>query len=68
VPERPDLGEPTGPLPAALGIDDALVWSISKSAVSVDRIGEARRIHLGRAGLLGGSAEGSSAASATMGG
>ena len=38
---------------AALGIDDALVWSISKSAASVDRIGEARRLHRGRAGLAG---------------
>lgn len=34
---------------AALGIDDALVWSISKSAEAVDRIGEARRLHLERA-------------------
>ena len=35
---------------AALGIDDAIVWSISKSATAVDRIAEARRIHVGRAG------------------
>ncbi len=33
---------------AALGIDDAIVWSISKSAAAVDRISEARRLHLGR--------------------
>lgn len=33
---------------AALGIDDALVWSISKSIPSVERIAEARRIHLAR--------------------
>ncbi len=38
---------------AGLGIDDALVWSISKSAASVDRIAEARRLHLGRAGGAG---------------
>jgi len=35
---------------ADLGIDDALVWSISKSRESVERIAEARRLHLGRAG------------------
>lgn len=29
-----------------LGVDDALIWSISKSAASVDLIAEARRIHL----------------------
>ena len=34
---------------AGLGIDDALIWSIAKSAASVDRIAEARRIHLARA-------------------
>ncbi len=34
---------------AALRVDDALVWSISKSAAAVDRIGEARRLHLARA-------------------
>ena len=33
---------------AALGIDDAIVWSISKSAAAVDRISEARQLHLGR--------------------
>jgi len=33
---------------AGLRIDDALVWSISKSAASVDRIGEARMVHLAR--------------------
>ncbi len=32
---------------AALGIDDAFVWSISKSLASVDRIAEARRLHQG---------------------
>ncbi len=35
---------------ASLHVDDALVWSISKSAAAVDRIGQARRLHLGRAG------------------
>lgn len=34
----------------ALGIDDAIVWSISKSAASIDRIADARRLHLGRTG------------------
>jgi alkanesulfonate monooxygenase SsuD/methylene tetrahydromethanopterin reductase-like flavin-dependent oxidoreductase (luciferase family) len=34
---------------AGLGFDDALIWSIAKSAASVDRIAEARRIHLARA-------------------
>jgi alkanesulfonate monooxygenase SsuD/methylene tetrahydromethanopterin reductase-like flavin-dependent oxidoreductase (luciferase family) len=33
---------------AGLGFDDAIVWSISKSRASVDRIAEARRIHLAR--------------------
>ena len=33
---------------AALGIDDAVVWSISKSRAAVDRVGEARRRHLAR--------------------
>ena len=33
---------------AVLGIDDAIVWSISKSAAAIDRIAEARRLHLGR--------------------
>ncbi len=33
---------------AGLGFDDALIWSISKSAASLDRIAEARRIHLAR--------------------
>jgi FMNH2-dependent dimethyl sulfone monooxygenase len=32
---------------AALGLDDVLVWSLSKSAAALDRIGEARRRHLG---------------------
>ncbi len=34
---------------AGLGIDDAIIWSITKSAASVDRIAEARRMHLARA-------------------
>ncbi|MEW5991944.1 MAG: LLM class flavin-dependent oxidoreductase [Chloroflexota bacterium] len=33
---------------AGLGIADALVWSISKSRGAVDRIAEARRVHLAR--------------------
>lgn len=33
---------------AALGVDDAIVWSISKSTESVDRIAEARRLHRSR--------------------
>jgi hypothetical protein len=32
---------------AELGIDDAFVWSISKSAAAIDRIGDARRRHRG---------------------
>lgn len=35
---------------AALGIDDAIVWSLSKSAAALDRIADARRRHLGQAG------------------
>jgi alkanesulfonate monooxygenase SsuD/methylene tetrahydromethanopterin reductase-like flavin-dependent oxidoreductase (luciferase family) len=35
---------------AGLGLDDALVWSISKSPAALDRIGEARRIHRARIG------------------
>ena len=31
---------------ARLGFDDALIWSISKSAAALERITEARRIHL----------------------
>jgi alkanesulfonate monooxygenase SsuD/methylene tetrahydromethanopterin reductase-like flavin-dependent oxidoreductase (luciferase family) len=34
---------------AALDFDDALVWSISKSAVALERIADARNRHLGRA-------------------
>jgi alkanesulfonate monooxygenase SsuD/methylene tetrahydromethanopterin reductase-like flavin-dependent oxidoreductase (luciferase family) len=30
------------------GFADAIVWSISKSPAAIDRIGEARRIHMGR--------------------
>lgn len=33
---------------APLGVDDALIWSIPKSPAAVDRIAEARRLHLGR--------------------
>lgn len=33
---------------AVLGVDDVLVWSISKSPAAVERIGEARRIHQSR--------------------
>ncbi|HEX3265412.1 MAG TPA: LLM class flavin-dependent oxidoreductase [Candidatus Limnocylindrales bacterium] len=32
----------------AAGFADAIVWSISKSPAAIDRIGEARRIHVGR--------------------
>jgi alkanesulfonate monooxygenase SsuD/methylene tetrahydromethanopterin reductase-like flavin-dependent oxidoreductase (luciferase family) len=32
---------------AAWGLDDVLVWSLSKSVDALDRIGEARRRHLG---------------------
>ncbi|MEO8207772.1 MAG: LLM class flavin-dependent oxidoreductase [Chloroflexota bacterium] len=42
---------------AGLGIDDAIVWSISKSTAALDRIAEARHLHLER---------GQSASSATM--
>lgn len=35
---------------AALGIDDAIVWSPSKSAAALDRIADARRRHLGHVG------------------
>lgn len=34
----------------ALGFDDALIWSLEKSAAALDRIAEARRIHLSRPG------------------
>ncbi|HEX5590751.1 MAG TPA: LLM class flavin-dependent oxidoreductase [Candidatus Limnocylindrales bacterium] len=34
---------------AALGVDDALVWSIAKSLPALDRIAEARSVHLARA-------------------
>jgi len=34
---------------AALGTDDALVWSLGKTTVALDRLAEARRIHLARA-------------------
>ena len=32
---------------AALGLDDTIVWSLSKSVAELDRIAEARRRHLG---------------------
>ena len=35
---------------AAVGVDDAIVWSTSKSLDAVDRIAEGRRRHLGDAG------------------
>ena len=35
---------------AALGIDDAIVWSTAKSAAAIARIADARRWHLGLAG------------------
>jgi alkanesulfonate monooxygenase SsuD/methylene tetrahydromethanopterin reductase-like flavin-dependent oxidoreductase (luciferase family) len=39
---------------AAGGIHDALVWSIVKSEAAVDRIAEARRLHLGRSATMRG--------------
>jgi len=33
---------------AGLGFDDAVIWSIAKSAAALDRIAEARRVHLAR--------------------
>jgi alkanesulfonate monooxygenase SsuD/methylene tetrahydromethanopterin reductase-like flavin-dependent oxidoreductase (luciferase family) len=33
---------------AALGFVDAVVWSLSKTPAALERIGEARRIHVGR--------------------
>ena len=35
---------------AGLGIDDALVWSIAKTPPTLDRIAEARTVHLARSG------------------
>ena len=35
---------------AALGIDDAIVWSTAKTAAAIDRIADARRWHLGLSG------------------
>jgi hypothetical protein len=35
---------------AEVGVDDAIVWSLSKSLDAVDRIAEARRRHLGGPG------------------
>ena len=32
---------------ASIGVDDALVWSIPKATAALDRIAEARRLHLG---------------------
>ncbi len=33
---------------AAIGIDDAVIWSLSKTPAALDRIAEARRLHLAR--------------------
>ena len=33
---------------AALGFADAVIWSLSKTPAALERIGEARRVHLGR--------------------
>jgi alkanesulfonate monooxygenase SsuD/methylene tetrahydromethanopterin reductase-like flavin-dependent oxidoreductase (luciferase family) len=33
---------------AALGVDDGLIWSISKSLAALDRIAQARMVHLAR--------------------
>jgi alkanesulfonate monooxygenase SsuD/methylene tetrahydromethanopterin reductase-like flavin-dependent oxidoreductase (luciferase family) len=35
---------------AAMGVDDTIVWSLSKSPAALDRIADARRRHLGEAG------------------
>ena len=35
---------------AGVGVDDAIVWSTSKSLEAVDRIAEGRRLHLGDSG------------------
>ncbi len=35
---------------AAIGVDDTIVWSLSKSRTALDRIAAARRRHLGEAG------------------
>jgi alkanesulfonate monooxygenase SsuD/methylene tetrahydromethanopterin reductase-like flavin-dependent oxidoreductase (luciferase family) len=32
---------------AAIGVDDAIIWSTSKSSAAIDRIADARRWHLG---------------------
>ena len=34
---------------AAVGFDDALIWSIEKSPTALERIAEARELHLARA-------------------
>ena len=39
---------------AARGIDDALIWSLAKSRAALDRIAEARRLHLGRSATMRG--------------
>jgi alkanesulfonate monooxygenase SsuD/methylene tetrahydromethanopterin reductase-like flavin-dependent oxidoreductase (luciferase family) len=38
---------------AGLGVADALIWSISKSRAALERIAEARRLHLARASGAG---------------
>jgi len=37
---------------AALGAHDGLIWSISKSVSSLERIGEARRLHAARSATM----------------
>lgn len=39
---------------AALGVDDGLIWSISKSAAALERVGEARRLHAARSATMRG--------------
>jgi alkanesulfonate monooxygenase SsuD/methylene tetrahydromethanopterin reductase-like flavin-dependent oxidoreductase (luciferase family) len=39
---------------AVLGVHDALIWSIAKSEAAVERIAEARRLHLGRSATMPG--------------
>ncbi|MBI2782205.1 MAG: LLM class flavin-dependent oxidoreductase [Chloroflexi bacterium] len=41
---------------AALGFADAVIWSLSKTPAALERIGEARRIHLGRSAATPASA------------
>jgi hypothetical protein len=35
-------------------LDDALIWSISKSTAALERIGEARRLHAARSATMRG--------------